>query len=210
MSGHLPFRDEAQRRDTAQLGMWAFLVTEVLFFGALFTGYALYRMAYPHSFIEGSHHLDPILGGVNTAVLIGSSLTMALAVRSASLGQRKPLIGFLAATIVLGAAFLGVKLFEYAHKYHEGLIPGIRFLAHGEASREMQLFFSFYFVMTGFHALHMVIGIGLLAVLAVMAHLGKLDPPRDTMVDMTGLYWHFVDLVWIFLFPMLYLLGRHG
>jgi cytochrome c oxidase subunit 3 len=203
------FDDVEQQYEAASLGMWAFLLTEIMFFGGLFTGYAVYRVAYPEGFVEGSHHLDIVLGGINTAVLICSSLTMALAVHSAQLGERRTLTHFLLLTMLLGLVFLGIKGVEYAHKFEEHLVPGSGFVAEGPHAPQVQLFFGFYFSMTGMHALHMVIGIGLLAVLAWQAGRGYFSPAYLTPVELTGLYWHFVDIVWIFLFPLLYLLGRH-
>jgi cytochrome c oxidase subunit 3 len=203
------FDDAKQQYDSSSLGMWVFLLTEIMFFGGLFAGYAVYRVAYPAAFAEGSHHLDLVLGGVNTAVLIGSSLTMALAVHSAQVGARQALIRFLLLTILLGLVFLGIKGVEYAHKFEEQLVPGAAFRVTGPQAPQVQLFFAFYFSMTGMHALHMVIGLGLLARLVGQAWRGRFSPAYFTPVDLTGLYWHFVDLVWIFLFPLLYLLGRH-
>lgn len=203
------FDDVEQQEEVAQLGMWVFLVTEIMFFGGLFTGYAVYRAVYPAAFAEGSQHLDILLGGINTAALIGSSLTMALAVHRAQVGERSGLVWFLLLTIVLGLVFLGIKGLEYAHKFEEHLVPGSRFAAEGPHAAQVQLFFGFYFSMTGMHALHMVIGIAILAVLAWQARLGHFSPAYWRPVELTGLYWHFVDIVWIFLFPLLYLLGRH-
>jgi cytochrome c oxidase subunit III len=203
------FDDVEQQQEVASLGMWVFLVTEIMFFGGLFTGYAVYRAAYPAAFAEGSQHLDILLGGINTAVLIGSSLTMALAVHSAQVGARSGLVRFLLLTIWLGLMFLVIKGLEYAHKFEEHLVPGSGFMAEGLHAPQMQLFFGFYFSMTGMHAIHMVIGIGILAVLTWQAWRGHFSPAYWTPVELTGLYWHFVDIVWIFLFPLLYLLGRH-
>jgi cytochrome c oxidase subunit 3 len=203
------FDDVEQQYEAASLGMWVFLLTEIMFFGGLFTGYVVYRVAYPLAFAEGSQHLDILLGGVNTAVLIGSSLTMALAVHSAQVGERQALVRFLLLTMLLGLVFLGIKGLEYAHKFEEHLVPGPGFLSAGSHAQQVQLFFSFYFSMTGMHALHMVIGIGILAVLARQAWRGRFSPAYFTPVELTGLYWHFVDIVWIYLFPLLYLLGRH-
>jgi cytochrome c oxidase subunit 3 len=196
-----------QQRDASTLGMWLFLVTEVMFFGGLFTAYAVYRWSHPAEFAAASRHLDVVLGTVNTAVLICSSLTMALAVHAAAIGRRRGTAAFLALTIVLGAAFLVIKGFEYAHKFHEDLVPGSNFGAHG--GRAVELFFSLYFAMTGLHALHMVIGIAILAILTVKALRGRYTSENHSAVEVTGLYWHFVDVVWIFLFPLLYLIGRH-
>ena len=203
------FDDLGQQYEAASLGMWAFLCTEVLFFGGLFLGYTVYRMAYPEAFAEGSHHLDIALGSVNTAVLIGSSLTMALAVHSAQLGRRRAIVSFLLLTMLLGAVFLSIKTVEYGHKFEEALVPGARFAYGGPLAGQVQLFFSFYFIMTGLHALHMIVGIAIMAVLAWLAWHGKFSADYYTPVEIGGLYWHFVDVVWIFLFPLLYLLGRH-
>lgn len=202
------FDDLEQQFEASTLGMWVFLVTEIMFFGGLIAGYTIYRALYPAAWAEGSHHLDITWGALNTAVLIGSSLTMALSVYYAQRGRRRPLILFLLLTMLLGSVFLGVKVIEYSHKYHEGLIPGALFRYQGE-SANLELFFSFYFAMTGMHALHMVIGIGIMAVLVVLAYRNKFSEDYFTPVEVSGLYWHFVDIVWIFLFPLLYLIGRH-
>jgi cytochrome c oxidase subunit 3 len=198
-----------QQREAASLGMWVFLVTEIMFFGGMFTAYVVYRAAYPGAFAQGSSHLNLLLGGINTAVLIGSSLTMALAVYGSQVGNRKMLVGFLLFTIVLGSVFLGIKAVEYHHKFEERLVPGHSFSLPGPKPQNAQLFFSLYFAMTGMHALHMIIGIGLLTFLVVQASRGRFSPEYHSPVEMTGLYWHFVDIVWIFLFPLLYLIDRH-
>ena len=204
------FDDPDQQSESATLGMWAFLATEVLFFGGLFTAYAVYRSSYSEAFAEASRHLDVRLGTINTVVLIGSSLTMAMAVWAAQTGRRLQQVMYLLGTILLGSVFLGIKAVEYGHKFHEHLVPGPHFMFTGAEPDHSQIFFSLYFVMTGMHALHMVIGIALLAILAVRAHLGRFTPVYNTPVELTGLYWHFVDIVWIFLFPMLYLIGLHA
>lgn len=203
------FSDLEQQREASTLGMWAFLITEIMFFGGLFTGYAVYRAAYPEAFAEASHHLDVLLGSINTVVLIGSSLTMALAVHGAQVNDRKALIRFLLLTMFLGLVFLGIKLIEYAHKFEEQLVPGSNFYYAGAHPQQVQLFFSFYFAMTGMHALHMIIGIGILSVLVILAWRGRFSSVYYSPVELTGLYWHFVDIVWIFLFPLLYLIGLH-
>jgi cytochrome c oxidase subunit 3 len=203
------FDDIEQQTEAATLGMWAFLVTEILFFGGLFLCYVVYRASYPEAFASGSHHLDVFLGTVNTAVLIGSSLTMALAVHAAQLGHRKELVLFLLGTIVLGSVFLGIKGIEYAHKFEEHLLPGPFFQFDGPHAQHVQIFFSLYFAMTGLHAAHMVIGVGILLVLTIMAWRGRFSAVYYAPIEITGLYWHFVDIVWIFLFPLLYLIGRH-
>jgi cytochrome c oxidase subunit 3 len=199
-----------QQFEASTLGMWTFLVTEIMFFGGLFLGYTVYRALYPEAFAEASRLLDYRLGAVNTAVLICSSLTMVLAVRAAQLSQRRPLIIFLVLTIILGSVFLVNKGFEYAHKFHEHLVPGPNFGPEAPLTdpHHSQLFFSFYFGMTGLHALHMVIGIGILAVLVYQSWRGRFNSEYFAPVDITGLYWHFVDIVWIFLFPLLYLISR--
>ena len=204
------FDDTRQQTEAARLGMWTFLVTEIMFFGGLFTGYALYRSSYPQAFAIGSELLDVVLGGVNTAVLIASSLTMALAVHAAEIRERGRTAAYLLSTIGLGAGFLAIKGYEYAHKIEEGLLPGAGFHAPEGASREVELFFSFYFAMTGLHALHMVIGIALLAIFVALLLGRRSKPINANAIEMMGLYWHFVDIVWIFLFPLLYLVARHG
>jgi cytochrome c oxidase subunit 3 len=200
------FETVEQQQETSTLGMWAFLVTEVMFFGGLFTAYTVYRYLYPQAFQEASHHLNYIIGAANTAVLISSSMTMALAVRGAQLGNRRVQVVFLAATILLGAVFLGVKVFEYHEKFVHHLVPGPDFHFEGSHVREAQIFFSLYFAMTGMHAIHMIIGIGLLSTLLVLAARGRYTPEYHTPVELAGLYWHFVDIVWIYLFPLLYLI----
>jgi cytochrome c oxidase subunit 3 len=209
------FDSYEQQRESASLGMWAFIVQEVMFFGGLFVTYLVYRWSYPAAFAAASHHLDIRMGAFNTTVLIASSLTMALAVRAAQLGRRKPLVGFLVATLLLGSVFLGVKAVEYQHKWEEHHVPGPAFEfesvgLHGAPiePRNAMIFFSLYFAMTGLHALHMVVGIGLLLWLIVHAAKGRFTPENHNYVEGIGLYWHFVDIVWIFLFPLLYLIGR--
>jgi cytochrome c oxidase subunit 3 len=211
--GHLAhhFDSLEQQHEASTLGMWLFLATELLFFGALFTAYIVYRTSYPEAFAEASSRLDVWLGAVNTAVLLGSSLTMALAVHAAQVGRRRMLVLCLALTVVLGSAFLGIKASEYLHDYEQELIPGLAFQETGWSSPGqvpwIKLFFVLYFVMTGIHALHMIIGIGLLLVFIYLAWRNTFAPEYYTPVEMMGLYWHFVDIVWIFLFPLLYLIG---
>jgi cytochrome c oxidase subunit III len=203
------FDDIEQQHDAGSLGMWVFLVTEVMFFGGLFLSYTIYRVIYPDAFADASRHLNTTLGAVNTAVLICSSLTVVLAVYSAQIGNRSLLLWFLLATILLGLVFLGIKFTEYAHKFEEQLVPGSSFVYPGPYTQPAKLFFSLYFAMTGVHALHMVIGIGVFAVLFVQAWRDQFSPAYYTPIELSGLYWHFVDIVWIFLFPLLYLLGLH-
>jgi cytochrome c oxidase subunit 3 len=199
-----------QQKEASALGMWVFLVTEMLFFGGLILAYTIYRWENARAFAHASLHMDLMLGTLNTAVLICSSLTMAMAVRSAATGRRKPLLGFLVATMLLGGAFLGIKAIEYTDHIHHHLLPGpgFRYPVPADA-RAAEMFFSLYFAMTGLHALHMVVGIGILLTLLLLARRGRFTPEYSTPVEISGLYWHFVDIVWIFLFPMLYLIGRH-
>jgi len=245
------FDDAEQQYTAANLGMWLFLATEVLFFGGLFAGYAQYRYWYPQEFAYGSHHLDVWLGAANTGVLLTSSLTMALAVHAAQTNDRQGTALFLTLTIILGSVFLGVKSYEYYHKWEERLVPGQHFslraghnslplppasnslqlppgegmgtgtsiavadhshnVSNGGSSTEInpgpvEIFFSFYFAMTGLHATHMVIGIAILGFLLAAARRGAFSADYFTPVEMTGLYWHFVDIVWVFLYPLLYLI----
>ena len=199
-----------QQKEASTLGMWVFLVTEVLFFGGLFATYCVYRNWYPDAFAAASHELDVTLGTINTAALITSSLTMALGVHAAQLGQRRLLMIFLVATMILGAAFLGIKGVEYYHKFAEHHVPGPAFQFEKEHFRHAQIFFSLYFVMTGLHALHMIIGIGIMLVMLWWAWRGTITAEYYAPIEISGLYWHFVDIVWIFLFPLLYLIGRHA
>jgi cytochrome c oxidase subunit 3 len=204
------FDSLAQQSDATTLGMWVFLVTEVLFFGGLFATYMVYRSWYPDAFAAASHELDVTLGTINTVVLITSSLTMALAVHAAQLGQRKALLLFLILTMVLGGAFLGIKSVEYYHKFVEHHVPGPSFQFEAEHIRHAQIFFSLYFVMTGLHAVHMIIGIGIMLVMFSWSWNGTITQEYHSPIEISGLYWHFVDIVWIFLFPLLYLIGRHS
>jgi cytochrome c oxidase subunit 3 len=203
------FDNLEQQREAGTLGMWVFLITEVMFFGGLFTAYTLYRTFHAGAFAAASHELDITLGAVNTAVLIASSFTMALAVYGAQVGKRSQQILFLSLTIALGVTFLVIKFFEYKAKFDHHLVPGASFGYKGPDAGEWQMFFSIYFAMTGMHALHMVIGVGVLLVLFVMAWRGRFSPEYHAPVELTGLYWHFVDIIWIFLFPLLYLIGAH-
>ncbi|MGH7798102.1 MAG: cytochrome c oxidase subunit 3 family protein [Candidatus Binatia bacterium] len=203
------FDDPEQQLEASRIGMWIFLATEIMFFGGMFIGYAVYRQAYAEAFAQASNHLDVWLGGINTAVLICSSLSMALAVHAAQAGHRRQIVFFLVITMILGALFLGIKFTEYYHKYEENLIPGLGFEFKEANAGQAAIFYSFYFAMTGFHALHMIIGLGLLSYLVIQAARDRFSPAYYTPVEITGLYWHFVDIVWIFLFPLLYLVARH-
>jgi cytochrome c oxidase subunit III len=204
------FDDPEQQHAAASLGMWVFLATEVLFFGGLFAAYMIYRVWYPAAFGESSRMLDLMLGMTNTAVLITSSLTMALAVHASAGGRRNALIGFLVLTMLFGLLFLGIKGYEYWEKFVEHLVPGDGFRFPGQDPLHAEIFFSLYFALTGLHAVHMVVGLGLLATMLVMAWRGRFSQAWYTPVEITGLYWHFVDVVWIFLFPLLYLVDRHS
>jgi len=199
-----------QQNQSAALGMWAFLVQEVMFFGGLFTVYLVYRTLHPGAFAEGSHHLPVDVGTFNTAVLIGSSLTMALAVRCAQLGEGKKAALLIYATMALALVFMGVKGVEYSHKWHDSLVPGLKWHPEAGADAHLNLFFALYFVMTGCHALHMLIGLVLMVFVARKAWRGGYTRANFLGVECLGLYWHFVDLVWIFLFPLLYLLHAPG
>ncbi len=204
---HPHFTDLEQQYDTAKLGMWTFLATEILMFGGLFVAYALMFSMHPDAFHAGHHHLNVNLGVINTAVLIFSSLTMALGVRAAQTNNRKALIVNLVITIACACAFLVVKYFEYSHKYHEGLLPG-RFYTYPEGYvPHIETYFSLYFMMTGLHGIHVTVGIGLLVWLLVRAMKGRFNSDYYTPVDLVGLYWHLVDLIWIYLFPLLYLVS---
>ena len=270
---HHHFDDLEQQREATGLGMWSFLATEVMMFGGLFFAYCLYRWKFHDAYLIGSGHLNITLGTINTFVLLFSSLTMAMAVHSAQERKRKPLVMWLVATMILGAAFLGVKAVEWTADYHEGLIPSVswnpaKWPQHGGAAggheatstggheatgastasangstasaiatqpldenvasghagggqpagqrtggsekallNQVMLYFILYFSMTGLHAIHMIIGLGIVGVMARMAAQGKFTNGNDQPVELVGLYWHFVDIVWVFLFPLLYLIG---
>ncbi len=201
------FDDAMQQREAATFGMWIFLATEVLFFGGMFLGYTVYRFAYPEAFAEASRHTLLSFGGTNVAVLLISSATMAFAVRAARERKRTALVWLLLTTAALGTLFLGIKGFEYAHEISEHLLPGKSF-QFGGAHAEM--FFYLYFLMTGVHALHVTIGVVLIAIFAFRAWRSDAFAQHDTPVDLLGLYWHFVDIVWVFLFPLIYLIDRHS
>jgi cytochrome c oxidase subunit 3 len=247
------FEDLNQQHEAATLGMWVFLMTELMLFGGLFTGYTVYRTAYPEAFERASQKLNVFYGGLNTVVLLTSSLTMALAVWAVQSGRRQLLVGFLAATVALGAAFLVVKGFEYYGDYQDGLMPflpgnfkpeewhadeghgqgegaeaekhktsqadvrqdpnldpGRAFMpieTHVPFADRVRLFFSFYYIMTGIHALHLIVGMSLLGIMTILAWRGRFNAEYYSPVEVSGLYWHFVDVVWIFLLPLLYLVG---
>ncbi len=224
------FANMEQQREAGTLGMWVFLVTEIMFFGGMFLAYTLYRSYHPAAFASGSNHLDITLGAVNTGVLILSSFTMAMAVYFTQIGKQRPQVICLGLTLILGLSFLGIKAKEYYDKYEDHLIPGHLIpnrpfdpvvaqegdhdphklhLLPPATVKKVEMFFWIYFAMTGMHALHMIIGAGLITFLLIFSMKGRFDPEYHSPVEVIGLYWHFVDIVWIFLFPLLYLLGRH-
>jgi cytochrome c oxidase subunit 3 len=204
-----------QQHQAATLGRWMFLATEVMFFGGVFLGYAVARYYYPEAFAAGSAELNVPLGALNTAVLLGSSLTMALAVRAAQLADRRGLVRSLLLTLVLGTAFLVIKGFEYRHDWAVGTVPRLRFDPRPKSDRglvpgQVELFFMLYFTMTGLHALHMVIGMAVMGVMTFRARGGRYTTGYYAPVEALGLYWHFVDIIWIYLFPLFYLVGTLG
>ena len=202
------FDDFAQQRSAAQLGMWVFLATEVLFFGGLFLGYTVFRSLYPRDFAAASHHTDVLIGGVNTAILLFSSTLMALAVRAAELRNQKQLIWLLLGTSFSGIIFMILKGVEYDKDWTGHLVPVLNFEWYQPNPRHAQIFFWLYFAMTGLHAIHVTVGIFLMLILALLARIGKFTTGHFTPIEIAGLYWHFVDIVWIFLFPLLYLAGH--
>jgi cytochrome c oxidase subunit III len=212
------FDDLEQQHDASSLGMWIFLATEVMFFGGLITAYVVYRATSPREFALASQHLKLWLGCLNTVVLLGSSLAMAFAVRSAQLHRKRELLWFLVITMALGTCFLGIKAVEYYQEYRENLIPGLNFQMPehepGTAGSQpfrldpgrFEMFFVLYFFMTGLHALHLIIGISLIGVMAFLVRRDWFSGTGETQIEVTGLYWHFVDIVWVFLYPLLYLI----
>lgn len=206
------FDTAAQQFDTAKLGMWVFLAQELLFFSGLFVAYGVYRSWYPEMFHAASQQLDKLMGAANTVVLLFSSFTAAMAVRSAQLGQQKATGRFILVTILCACAFLAIKYLEYSHKFEAGLLPGRFFAPHAEhlvagaaLPANTGTFFGLYFMMTGIHGLHVVIGIGVLVWIYIRNARGDFSKEYFTPVDIVALYWHLVDLVWIYLFPLLYL-----
>lgn len=206
--GHLQhhFAEPEQQFDASKLGMWLFLVTEVLLFGGLFVGFGISQIKYPEAFVQAHHHLDRNLGFLNTVVLLFSSFTMVMAVNAAKTNQKKKLVMFLMITIACAFVFLGVKYFEYSHKFHEGLLPGKFYSHEGDTVPNQFVFFSFYFMMTGLHGFHILGGIAVLTWTLIRSVKGEFSSEYYTPVDLVGLYWHLVDLIWIYLFPLLYLI----
>ncbi len=205
------FDDLEQQHLSAQLGMWIFLATEALFFGGLFCAYTVYRRMHWIEFVVASRELNVAAGAINTAVLLTSSLTMALAVRAAKLRERRWLLIYLAITIVFGAVFLGIKAFEWSEDYERGLVPGslFTFPFRPEFAGFAEIFFLLYFLMTGLHAIHLIIGIALVATVAGFCARHQYVAQGENLVEMTGLYWHFIDVIWVFLYPLLYLIDVH-
>jgi cytochrome c oxidase subunit 3 len=198
-----PYQTLEQQHATAEFGMWIFLATELMLFGGLFTAYTVYRTVYPEAFAEGSRHLDLVYAAPNTVILLLSSLTMALAVDAAKLGQTRRLTTYLWTTAVLGVLFMLLKGAEYYKHFQDGMVPGLNWSVSGPESGHEQLFFIAYFLMTGLHAVHLLVAIGLVVVAAFIIR-------RHTSVEMVGLYWHFVDVIWTLLLPLLYLFGFHA
>ena len=225
------FESMGQQVDATSFAMWLFLLTEVMFFGGLFTAYLIYRNWYYPAFVVGSHQLDIFWGTANTAVLISSSFTMAMGVWSAEMRRKGLLVLFLVLTFVLGLVFLGIKTIEYGEKIEKHHVPGFHYSVQSfvdpqsdkdvfekyhdktlplDMARHTEVYFSLYFAMTGMHALHMIIGISILGFMIFRARAGAYTTGHITFVENFGLYWHFVDIIWIFLFPLLYLISRHG
>ncbi len=205
------FANLEQQKDAAKLGMWIFLVTEVLTFGGLFCAYAIYRSWHPEMFFQAHHELNRIMGAINTIVLITSSVTIALAIRCMQLNQKKGAIINLVFTLIFAGTFMVIKYFEYSHKFHVGQLPGESYhfaeLLKQPGVYNPHLFFGIYFAMTGLHGLHVLIGMGLITWLIIGVVNDRYSPQYYTPIEMVGLFWHLVDLIWIFLFPLFYLIG---
>ncbi|MDO8493889.1 MAG: cytochrome c oxidase subunit 3 family protein [Deltaproteobacteria bacterium] len=201
------FNSAEQAFESSKLGMWLFLVTEILLFGGLFVAYVMFRALYPDMFHEASQHLNKVMGGINTVVLICSSWTMAMAVDRARQNHPGRSGQFMLLTLVFAACFMVIKYFEYTHKFHEGLLPGAHFTFEAIQHPKAPLFFSLYFMMTGLHGIHVLVGMGLITWCFIRTNKGHFGSNYFTPVELTGIYWHLVDLIWIFLFPLLYLIG---
>lgn len=201
------FKDLAQQFDAAKLGVWLFLCTEILMFGGLFVGYIIFHEIYPEVFAEGARHLDWRLGAVNTIVLLASSFTMAIGIHYAQTNQRSKSMMALGLTVLCGLIFMVIKYFEYTHKFDLGLKPGDLFHFQGAEHSNLALYFSFYFLMTGLHGSHVLVGMGLIIWVMMRTRRGEFSSEFYTPVEGVGLFWHLVDLIWIYLFPLLYLVG---
>jgi len=202
------FSDLEQQREASTMWMWVFLITEIMFFGGMFAAYLIYRFEYYNAWLEGSQHMEFWFGTINTAVLICSSLTMALAVRAAQVGQKKMLVVLLLVTILFGLGFMGIKGVEYHNHWVHHEFPSSSFQVESADPTHVEMFFILYFTMTGFHALHVLIGLGAVGFIAYYAMKGRYTAEYHNPVENVGLYWHFVDLVWIYLYPLLYLISR--
>ncbi len=201
------FSTTEQQKDSAKIGMWLFLLTEVLLFGGLFCAYAIFRAWYPDLFHNAHSFLDTGLGATNTVVLITSSLTMALAIRAMQLGNKNATIWNLVATLGLAGTFLVIKYIEYSHKFHLGQLPGKYYTFTGVEGGNPHIFFSIYFMMTGLHGIHVIAGMITIGWMLYRTTKNHFSAEYYTPIEMTGLYWHLVDLIWIFLFPLFYLIG---
>jgi cytochrome c oxidase subunit 3 len=201
------FSDTTQQSESAKLGMWVFLLTEILLFGGLFVTYAVFRSWNPDMFYNAHKQLNVTLGTINTVVLITSSVTVALAIRSIQLNRKKQSIALLATTLLLAAVFLVIKYFEYSHKFHLGQLPGKFYTYTGLKGTNPHIFFSVYFAMTGLHGLHVMAGMIVISIMIVRTSRNHFSNEYYTPVELTGLYWHLVDMIWIYLFPLLYLIG---
>jgi len=201
------FDDANAQFEADKLGIWIFLVTEILLFGGMFVAFAVFRSWHLEAFKEAHHHLNKVMGAVNTVVLICSSLTMALGVRAAQRSKRAQTLVLLGLTLAFAVTFLVIKGFEYHHKFVEGLLPGAHFTAKGFAYPTAKIFYGLYFMMTGLHGLHVLIGMGLITWVLVRAGKGQFSSRYYAPVEGVGLYWHLVDMIWIYLFPLLYLIG---
>jgi cytochrome c oxidase subunit 3 len=204
------FADLRQQQEVAHLGMWVFLATEVLFFGGMLLLYFAYRLGYPAGFAEAARHTEIVIGTINTAVLLTSSFAVAWAVAAARENEGRLTAVLLGIAALLGVVFIGLKAVEYLKEYHEHLVPGLNFSFPGAEAASVELFFIFYFIATGLHAVHLSVGIVVLAVMARRSAKGPMTPHLLNSVTVSGLYWHFVDAVWIFLFALIYLPGRSG
>ena len=203
------FSTPEQQRETASVGMWIFLMTEVLMFGALFSAYTVYRLIHPEGFATGSSEMDIVLGSINTAILLTTSLAMAFGEHYAQQGKDRMLALCLIAVILIGAVFLFIKFSEYVEHYHEHKVPGLWFEEGSPHANNVELFFVFYFIMTGLHSVHMIIGIGIMVFLLFRTWVGSFSARYHTPIMMAGLYWDFVDIIWIFLYAIFYLPGLH-
>lgn len=204
----MQFDDLAQQHAAGRLGLWVFLANEILFFGGFFAAYAFARLNHPLAFAAASRHADLLLGSIESGVLLLSSLSAMLAVRAMRLDLRRPAAWLLGLTAALGLGFLALHGMEYADELKEHLLPGPGFRFEGPLAAAAESFFFLYYVMTGFHGLHVAVGVALFARYAVRTALGRYDAAHHPPLELTGLYWHLVELVWIFLFPLFYLVDR--